>query len=294
MNGQRSSRLESILVPLILGVTVSLFTLVSLPIGFASAASLLLATYIRFSNQQPSTTPVKTNATSTIKSDKINLPQKISPSIVASVPITQPVRVPTVIPPLGEVAAKESEVAPIFKAPLAAPVRKMIVKPIQPTITTTTPPISVTQPSNPSPSFAVPQLPQRSGRSSGAALTGTATMVNSSTVKKRNKVALEPGHSPLDWAKLVNSGRDLSGTGGRMFRINQEELAKHNKKDDLWMVLKGKVYNCTAYLKFHPGGVPELMRGAGKDGSQLFDEYHAWVNPDATLKGCMVGIYVPE
>jgi len=34
----------------------------------------------------------------------------------------------------------------------------------------------------------------------------------------------------------------------------------------------GNVYNITSYLEFHPGGVPELMRGAGIDCSELFDE----------------------
>ena len=34
----------------------------------------------------------------------------------------------------------------------------------------------------------------------------------------------------------------------------------------------GKVYNITPYLEFHPGGVSELMRGAGKDSTDLFDE----------------------
>ena len=39
------------------------------------------------------------------------------------------------------------------------------------------------------------------------------------------------------------------------------------------LVLKlGKVYNITSYIEFHPGGIPELMRAAGKDGTQLFDE----------------------
>lgn len=28
----------------------------------------------------------------------------------------------------------------------------------------------------------------------------------------------------------------------------------------------------TPYMKFHPGGVDELMRGAGKDCTILFDE----------------------
>lgn len=34
----------------------------------------------------------------------------------------------------------------------------------------------------------------------------------------------------------------------------------------------GKVYNITPYMEYHPGGEEELMRGAGIDGTQLFDE----------------------
>jgi cytochrome-b5 reductase len=37
-------------------------------------------------------------------------------------------------------------------------------------------------------------------------------------------------------------------------------------------LLAGKVYNMTPYMKFHPGGVDELMRGAGKDCTILFNE----------------------
>ena len=33
----------------------------------------------------------------------------------------------------------------------------------------------------------------------------------------------------------------------------------------------GVVYNITAYLSFHPGGVSELMKGAGIDCTLLFD-----------------------
>lgn len=31
------------------------------------------------------------------------------------------------------------------------------------------------------------------------------------TKKKRGKVALTPGHSPLDWARLTSSGKNLRG-----------------------------------------------------------------------------------
>ena len=34
----------------------------------------------------------------------------------------------------------------------------------------------------------------------------------------------------------------------------------------------GVVYNITPYFKFHPGGKEELMEGAGKDCTLLFDE----------------------
>lgn len=28
----------------------------------------------------------------------------------------------------------------------------------------------------------------------------------------------------------------------------------------------------TPYLEYHPGGIPELMRGIGRDATDLFDE----------------------
>lgn len=47
-------------------------------------------------------------------------------------------------------------------------------------------------------------------------------------------------------------------------------LKQHNKKDDAWTAIGGKVYNMTPYLPYHPGGEKELMRVAGRDGTKLF------------------------
>ena len=63
---------------------------------------------------------------------------------------------------------------------------------------------------------------------------------------------------------------------------------------DAWTVLGGRVYNMTPYAPFHPGGEPELLRGAGRDGTRLFGEVHPWVNYEGMLAACLVGIYVPE
>lgn len=50
-----------------------------------------------------------------------------------------------------------------------------------------------------------------------------------------------------------------------------------------------QVYNITPYIKFHPGGVVYIMKGAGRDATLLFNKYHAWVNADMLLENCLLG-----
>ncbi|XP_055706655.1 cytochrome b5 reductase 4 isoform X2 [Phlebotomus papatasi] len=121
-------------------------------------------------------------------------------------------------------------------------------------------------------------LPQNLGTTSGSA-----------TGNPRNKCALKPGHSLMDWIRLGSSGCDLAGTKGIVAPVSHAELSKHCKKSDAWIAIRGKVYNVTQYLDFHPGGIDELMRGVGKDATKLFEEVHAWVNYEQLLAKCYIG-----
>ncbi|XP_073192673.1 cytochrome b5 reductase 4 isoform X4 [Lepidochelys kempii] len=105
----------------------------------------------------------------------------------------------------------------------------------------------------------------------------------------RSKVPLKPGRSLMDWIRLTKSGKDLTGLKGRLIEVTEEELAKHSKKDDCWICIRGLVYNVTSYMEYHPGGEDELMRAAGTDGTDLFDQVHRWVNYESMLKECLVG-----
>ncbi|KAI7862936.1 cytochrome b5-like heme/steroid binding domain-containing protein [Spinellus fusiger] len=130
----------------------------------------------------------------------------------------------------------------------------------------------------------VPEFPSRDGPQR---LVAAATKQS----KHRQKVRLEPGHSPLDWARLKSSGKDLRGVS-QLAKYTLEELKLHNTPEDAWTAIQGKIYNITPYLHFHPGGVKDLMRVAGKDGTRLFMLTHSWVNTDFMLDACMVGFLV--
>ncbi|XP_013366350.1 PREDICTED: cytochrome b5 reductase 4 isoform X2 [Chinchilla lanigera] len=105
----------------------------------------------------------------------------------------------------------------------------------------------------------------------------------------RSKVPLKQGRSLMDWIRMTKSGKDLTGLKGRLIEVTEEELKKHNKKDDCWICIRGFVYNVSPYMEYHPGGEDELMRAAGSDGTDLFDQVHRWVNYESMLKECLVG-----
>ncbi|CAF0908594.1 unnamed protein product [Adineta steineri] len=109
------------------------------------------------------------------------------------------------------------------------------------------------------------------------------------TNKTRAQVALAPRHGLMDWIRKMNNTPDISGTNGKILNVTLEELAKHNKKTDCWTAIAGNVYNISPYLDFHPGGVDEIMRGAGIDATTLFQEIHSWVNFGSMLEKCLVG-----
>ncbi len=43
----------------------------------------------------------------------------------------------------------------------------------------------------------------------------------------------------------------------------KEEVAKHNKSSDCWLILDGEVYDVTKFLESHPGGEEILLDLAG-------------------------------
>lgn len=57
--------------------------------------------------------------------------------------------------------------------------------------------------------------------------------------------------------------------------ISASEVKKHNSADSAWIIVHGHVYDCTRFLKEHPGGTDSILINAGTDCTEEFDAIHS-------------------
>jgi len=54
--------------------------------------------------------------------------------------------------------------------------------------------------------------------------------------------------------------------------VTVADVAKHNTKDDCWIIYKGKAYDISKFVEAHPGGEDVLLDLAGRDCTRDFDD----------------------
>ncbi|XP_011012132.1 PREDICTED: nitrate reductase [NADH]-like [Populus euphratica] len=57
--------------------------------------------------------------------------------------------------------------------------------------------------------------------------------------------------------------------------FSMAEVKKHNSADSAWIIVHGHVYDCTSFLKDHPGGTDSILINAGTDCTEEFDAIHS-------------------
>jgi hypothetical protein len=111
--------------------------------------------------------------------------------------------------------------------------------------------------------------------------------------------AAEPGLDPR-WPAVKEPGGGAAhviesggGGGSKGGALTMEEVAKHNKPDDCWVILNGVAYDVTEvrltacdwawvaltrrvqFMDDHPGGKKVIMAYAGRDASEEFNALHS-------------------
>lgn len=94
-------------------------------------------------------------------------------------------------------------------------------------------------------------------------------------------------HSQNSAGPVMNGNKSDSSDPGKVskpgskkeFKVPEkeytlEEVAQHNKKEDLWIAVKGVVMDLTNWVNEHPGGPEALYTHRGKDASEEFEMLH--------------------
>jgi cytochrome b involved in lipid metabolism len=80
-----------------------------------------------------------------------------------------------------------------------------------------------------------------------------------------------------------------TATSGKQRVISLSEVAKHNNRQDAWLVVHGRVVDVTQFAKRHPGG-DIILLGAGLDATILFESYHVRRVDLAMLNKYQIGV----
>ncbi|KAG0741853.1 hypothetical protein G6F57_004158 [Rhizopus arrhizus] len=73
-----------------------------------------------------------------------------------------------------------------------------------------------------------------------------------------------------------------------------EEVSKHNHRNDLWMIINGKVYDITKFQDEHPGGEEVLIDEGAKDATGSFEDVGHSEDARQILKSYYIGDIDPK
>ena len=95
-------------------------------------------------------------------------------------------------------------------------------------------------------------------------------------VNEINNINMEPITKSIKLTKIsrISSSpkktiKSSNSNSNSKTSYTMEEVAKHNKKSDAWLVINNMVYDVTNWIPDHPGGMI-IMKGVGMDATELF------------------------
>lgn len=81
--------------------------------------------------------------------------------------------------------------------------------------------------------------------------------------------------NPDGMAQRIVNAKEKPIVARKVFEegVTVEEVAKHNKKDDCWLIYEDRAYDLSGWVDRHPGG-DVLLSYAGRDATDIFEAFH--------------------
>lgn len=86
----------------------------------------------------------------------------------------------------------------------------------------------------------------------------------------------------------VSTGLETKSLLEKTFTMDQ--VAEHKDRSSCYTVIRGMVYDVSAFIDKHPGGDMNILRSCGVDATAAFEAKHGGQEkPEATLAGFVIG-----
>lgn len=91
----------------------------------------------------------------------------------------------------------------------------------------------------------------------------------------QNKLSsLETEPTTASESTSVITANNDSSVDSKLPFYDWDEIKKHSKRDDVWIVINDNVYDVTQFRKIHPGGSKLLNFYGGQDATEVFNAFH--------------------
>ena len=111
-----------------------------------------------------------------------------------------------------------------------------------------------------------------SGDSASAYLLQTTSKIAEKAGGRLGAIAGHLDAAPAPAKEAAETEASASKGDAKVFSM--DDVAKHNKKDDCWVVVDGQVLDVTSFLPDHPGGEKAILLYAGRDATEEFNMLH--------------------
>ena len=113
-----------------------------------------------------------------------------------------------------------------------------------------------------------------SGDSAAAYLLQTTSAAIAKAGGRLNTLVGHLSSTPSSSPAAAAAPASTPASYGSLGEYTVEDVAKHNKKDDAWVIIDGQVLNVTKFLPDHPGGEKAILIYAGRDATEEFNMLH--------------------